>query len=63
MPSLLRRADEIRDHGAAGLDDAALKTTALMRGASALARVILPAPGNPMIRILRFTLAPQAGSR
>src|SRR5580700_11431779 len=36
----------------------ALKTTALMSGASALARVVLPAPGSPMIKILRFTSAP-----
>src|SRR5580692_10424024 len=36
----------------------ALKTTALMSGASALASVVLPAPGSPMIRILRFTSTP-----
>src|SRR5580658_8202191 len=36
----------------------ALKTTALMSGASALASVVLPAPGSPMIKILRFTSAP-----
>src|SRR5262249_44881698 len=36
----------------------ALKTTALRSGASVLARVVLPAPGNPMIRIFRCILSP-----
>jgi hypothetical protein len=31
----------------------ALKWTAFNRGASTLASVVLPAPGNPMMRILR----------
>jgi hypothetical protein len=36
----------------------ALKSTALRSGASAAASVVLPAPGRPMIRIFRCTLAP-----
>src|SRR5436190_18503789 len=34
----------------------ALKWTALSRGASTFERVVLPAPGNPMIRIFRCML-------
>jgi hypothetical protein len=30
----------------------------LSSGASALANVVLPAPGSPMMRIFRFTSAP-----
>src|SRR5262249_43537093 len=37
----------------------ALNVTALRSGAREVARVVLPAPGNPMIRILRTIVPPR----
>jgi hypothetical protein len=39
------------------IDGSCLNTTALSSGASVLASVVLPAPGNPMMRILRISIS------